>query len=47
LALLGSLGIVAALLFKLARLSGENDAKTAWVQVSQCPFGRLLFSLSN
>jgi hypothetical protein len=43
-ALLGSFGIVAAFLFKLARLSGEDDAKRAWVKASLCPFGRFLFS---
>ena len=45
--LLGSFGIVTALLFKLARLSGENDAKRAWMQVSLCPFTMLLFYLSD
>jgi hypothetical protein len=43
-ALLGSFGIVAALLFKLVRLSGEDDAKRAWVKVSLCPFRSVLFS---
>ena len=46
-ALLGSFGIVAALLFKLARLSGEDDAKRAWVKVSLCPFRRFLFGSSG
>ena len=46
-ALLGSFVIVAALLFKLARLSGEDDAKRAWVKVSLCPFGRFLVSSSD
>jgi len=46
-ALLGSFGIVAALLFKLARLSGEDDAKRAWVKVSVSLFGRFLVSSSD
>jgi hypothetical protein len=48
-ALLGSFGIVAALLFKLARLSGEDDAKRAWVQASlcHCPLGRFLVFSSD
>ena len=46
-ALLASFGIVAALLFKLARLSGEDDAKRAWVKVSLHPLGRFLFSSSD
>ena len=45
--LLGSFGIVTALLFKLARLSGENDAKRAWMQASLCPFTMLLFCSSD
>jgi hypothetical protein len=44
-ALLGSFGIVVALLFKLARLSGEDDAKRAWVQARLRFFRR--FHLSS
>jgi hypothetical protein len=46
-ALLGSFGIVNAFLFKLARLSGEDDAKRAWVKVSVSLFGRFLVSSSD